>query len=234
MTLVRRPTIGLFEVQPDLGGVRREVLVRLLVEPDPVTGAGPATLKVGHDLGLHLRGPGHVLPGAGRLVHQGVVVGVAVAEDEAGGPVGRVPVGDRDAQAAADLAEDALRDVEAMVKGGALDAVIVDQPAGGGDHQQRGLQVPPQDRLAERRDLQVAAGVVAQRAGVGVLADGQAVQGPGRDLGKRNRGGRLAGPGLLLGGGQRPDPVRGKLQRVVAVRAGQVAAAAETSPASGS
>ena len=57
---------------------------------------------------------------------------------------------------------------------------LLDQAGRGGRHQQRRLQVAAQDRLAERLGVQVAAREVAQRPGVGVVADRQAVPGEGR------------------------------------------------------
>ena len=68
--------------------------------------------------------PSHVLPDGRRLVHQRVMIGVVVAEDEAVGAIGDEPVHDTHAELAADLADLTLRDVEAVMEDRDIEAVF--------------------------------------------------------------------------------------------------------------
>ena len=162
-----------------------------------------------------------------RLVEQRVVVGVAVAENEAALPVGHVPVDDAHAPRSTDLADHPLRRVDAVIEDRHVEAFALEEAVDGKRGQQCPLEVTPGDHFPVRLVLQVAGREVSQCTGKRVLADGNAVKAEGSGYRMRQLGGELARLCPISLADERAEGVPGQFERLKQITAGVDAAVAE-------
>ena len=164
------------KIDPQLLTDFLQVFLGTFVEPYPILGAIPSTLKIIHDLGLHLRGPNHVLPGRNRLVHQSVVIGIAMTEDKSLFPIGWIPVHNAKPSLSCHFADDTLRDINAVMETGDIEIFLIQQALGRIGCEQSSLKIASQHRLCIRFLFQSASGKIAQRASQSMFSHCQAVQ----------------------------------------------------------
>ena len=103
------------------------------------------------------------------------MVRVAVAEDEALLTVGRVPVHDTHVPVARDLADDALRHVDAVIEHSDIEVNGIKQSTHHVRCEERCLEEAPQNRLGLRLIFEIASCEEAECARECVFADLQAV-----------------------------------------------------------
>ena len=170
------------KIDADFPGDFVDLELRLFVKPNPVLRAGPAALEVVHEALLHRGCPRQFRPDGGGLVHQRVVVGGAVAEDEALLAIGRIPIHHAHAARPRRLADEALRYVDAVVENRRREAAIREQTIRHARCEDRRREITSQHRLGDRRLVEHALRKKAQRPGECVFADGHVAKTKLRDF----------------------------------------------------
>src|SRR5688572_28324748 len=157
------------------------------MEHDPVEEALAAAREVLHQLPILLRRELGVLPMLARLAHQGVMIGVIVAEDEPTLVVSHVPRRDTDTFLPRDLTHDTPRHVDAVREDRRRELDRLEQASRRERYAQCRFEVPSKDRFGHRLIIERAGGKEPERAGMRVLADYETVERVGGNLTRRDR-----------------------------------------------
>ena len=175
-------------VEPNLSADLLRILARRPVEHDPVEHPLAAAAEILHELAFLRRRQLEPVPVLARLVEQRVVIRVVVAEDEPPLPVRHVPVRHVHALLPRDLADDPPRHVDAVREDGGREPDGAHQAPRRKGGEQRRLEVPPENRLAQRLLVQRSGGKETERARMRMLADVQPFEREALDLIERQRG----------------------------------------------